>query len=138
MGVLLQPVGTFLISPLVLRSRSGSSKLETSNLQTGLLALSTHLRLIHGLRLLCGHAGPGTTLEPQQWSLRGRRRQDSQLCRLILERGIHSSHLVQDPQSPTKGGPDEESRRLKMPFCGNEQDRAQQHRVVLAGGHHEK
>jgi hypothetical protein len=25
-----------------------------------------------------------------------------------------------------------------MPFCGNEQDRAQQHRVVLAGGHHEK
>ena len=90
------------------------------------------------MRLLCGHAGPGTTLEPQQWSLRGRRRQDSQLCRLILERGIHSSRLVQDPQSPTKGGPDEESRRLKMPFCGNEQDRAQQHRVVLAGGHHEK
>jgi hypothetical protein len=63
---------------------------------------------------------------------------DSQLFRLILERGIHSSHLVQDPQTPTKGGPDEESRRLKMPFCGNEQDRAQQHRVVLAGGHHEK
>jgi hypothetical protein len=25
-----------------------------------------------------------------------------------------------------------------MPFCGNEQDRAQQHRVVLAGGNHEK